>query len=410
LVKPIKSLKKRYQDSLRAQTITEESPGTILKDFATLLDFIGPEGIETSGKYGFLPLRLLPELNARLRKPVALDLKRPQQKSYPPIHGLYLLLRASGLAYVQRRGKKDSLQLDQQGLASWYDLNPTERYFTLLETWMLRADPSILGERGLFASGDVRNWQGFFQRYPDQSLQVAGNKAAESSFPYTPTFCTLALLDLFGIVTVEYAKPEPGKGCRVARVEHTGFGDAMTHLLFKGGFFFDLSSAELEDDEEPDKLRARLAPFFPEWRHRLVLSKPERVPGVYIFKASLGSIWARIAVPSESTLDELSTCILNAYEFDFDHLYQFSYANRFGIVERVNHPYMDESPWTDEVAIGDLGLKPGAVMTYLYDFGDNWEFEVLLERIEPLDTTIQRGKLLEFHGESPSQYGDFDEE
>ncbi len=39
-------------------------------------------------------------MNERLSEPIQLDLKRPQQKSYPPINGLYLLLRASGLGQI----------------------------------------------------------------------------------------------------------------------------------------------------------------------------------------------------------------------------------------------------------------------------------------------------------------------
>jgi hypothetical protein len=105
-------------------------------------------------------------------------------------------------------------------------------------------------------------------------------------------------------------------------------------------------------------------------------------------------------------MDNLSSAILNAYKFDFDHLYCFSYTNRYGSREEINHPYMDEPPFADAVIIEDLGLTPGKVMTYLYDFGDNWKFTVLLERIEPVDKKLKQPKLLEFHGKRPSQYGD----
>jgi len=408
LAEQTQPLEQRYQDILQAQTITEDSPGTILKDFATLLDFIGSEDMETSGKYHFLPMRLLSKLNARLSKPVVLDFKRPQQKSYPPIHGLYLLLRASGLAYVQQRGKKSYLQLDEQGLASWHSLNPTERYFTLLESWLVRGDPQILGERGYFASGGIRNWPIFFQRFPGRSLQVAGNQKVESLLPYEPSLCTLALLELFGIVTLRHAKPEPGKGWRIDRIERTEFGDAMTRVLFGKELISQVLFAEPED-QSADILHTRFAPFFPEWRHHLVLSEPEKLEGIYVFKVSLGSVWARIAIPSDGLLEDLSASILNAYQFDFDHLYCFTYVNRFGIAGHVNHPDMDEPLWADEVTIDDLGLTPGMVMTYRYDFGDNWQFQVLLERVEPPDSTVKQAKLLDLHGKPPSQYGDDDD-
>jgi hypothetical protein len=54
-------------------------------------------------------------------------------------------------------------------------------------------------------------------------------------------------------------------------------------------------------------------------------------------------------------------------------------------------------------------------MTFLFDFGDNWEFELLLEAVEP-DRAVDKVEILETHGEAPEQYlyedddeDDFDE-
>jgi hypothetical protein len=43
-------------------------------------------------------------------------------------------------------------------------------------------------------------------------------------------------------------------------------------------------------------------------------------------------------------------------------------------------------------------------MTYLYDFGDSWRFEVKLERIAPPHPDITQPAFLETCGESPEQY------
>ncbi|MBW2331546.1 MAG: plasmid pRiA4b ORF-3 family protein, partial [Deltaproteobacteria bacterium] len=99
-----------------------------------------------------------------------------------------------------------------------------------------------------------------------------------------------------------------------------------------------------------------------------------------------------------------------AFDFDHDHLYQFSYKNRTGILNRINHPYTDKPPFTDEVLIGDLALKPGTVITYLFDFGDNWEFDVKLERIDPVDHKMKKPVILQSHGDAPEQYPTWDEE
>jgi hypothetical protein len=42
-------------------------------------------------------------------------------------------------------------------------------------------------------------------------------------------------------------------------------------------------------------------------------------------------------------------------------------------------------------------------MTYVFDFGDWWEFDVTLEQIDP-DMQIKKAVLLQAHGESPEQY------
>lgn len=290
-------------------------------------------------------------------------------------------------------------------MSSWNDLNPTERYSSLLESWMLRGNPGILGEHGYFASGSIGRWPDFFQRIPKRGLKISGDKAADSLLRYIPTLCTLALLDLFGMVKVTHAKPEPGKAWQIDRIQRTAFGDAMLRLFQEEEIFLSLMfNTEIEDGISRH-LRDKLIPFFPEWKRNIELSEPEQKEGIYVFKVSLGSTWARIAIPSDHTLHALSASILDAYEFDYDHLYQFTYKNRYGIPTHINHPYMDEPPFASEVTIRDTALTPGALMSYLYDFGDNWQFDVVLESINPRTDSIKYAELMEFHGEAPEQYG-----
>jgi len=42
-------------------------------------------------------------------------------------------------------------------------------------------------------------------------------------------------------------------------------------------------------------------------------------------------------------------------------------------------------------------------MTYLYDFSDQWEFDVSLEQIDP-EMVIEDSVILEPYGEPPEQY------
>ncbi len=80
-----------------------------------------------------------------------------------------------------------------------------------------------------------------------------------------------------------------------------------------------------------------------------------------------------------------------------------------GLEKHVYHPYMDEGPWTSEVRVGDVPLQVGQMMDYNFDFGDNWHFNVVLERIDPPDPALTEPTILESHGEPPDQYPVYDE-
>jgi hypothetical protein len=362
-----------------------------------------------TGEQKLLPLRVLAPLNQKLSRPVELDLKRPQLKSYPPLNGLFLLIRASGLTILDSRGSKPSLLVDEAALASWAGLNPTEKYFTLLEAWFLRGSPAIVGEPASWSwrPHQFGSWSHLLSRIPDQGLALAGQDELIWFLRYQPGLYNLALADLFGLISLEAGPPVPGEGWQLERLARTPLGEAIFHLLID--FFigdFDRMLKYGDESEFPcGELQPLFRPYFPEWQHNLKIPEVEFQAGLFIFTVSLGRIWRQIAIPGQMTLNDLSSAILNAYRFDFDHLYYFSYSNRFGTELKFYHSYMDEGPWAAEVQVGSLPLKPGQTMTYLYDFGDNWQFEVRLERIDPPDPKIKKPVLLESHGKAPQQYG-----
>jgi hypothetical protein len=407
------TLAPEQEQFLRQQTIDETEPGTILRDFQTLLDFVGTDGIEVSSTNNFLPLKSLSEINARCH-PIQIGLKRPQQKSYPHINGLYLLLRASGLSCIERKGKKHILVLDPTALQSWNSLNPTERYFNLLEAWLLWGNEEILGDRATI--GNFSKCLMFWRRIPDKGLKLA-KYADQQRFTYYPGLHNLALLELFGLLSVQSGKPEARKGWRITHLERSPWGNAL--LLFLHSLVANESEQQNQGEFKGLLGQWQLAfqPFFPEWQNNLRIPEPEFQDGLYIFKVSLSrglyateEMWRRIAIPAKLTFNSLSEAILRSVNFDSDHLYCFWYKNRFGWTVRINHPYLEEPPFTNEVCIGDLGLREGKTITYLFDFGDHWEFDVQLERIEPANPKIKKPDILETYGEAPEQYPAWDED
>jgi hypothetical protein len=392
---------------LRQQQIDLEHPGTILRDFETLLDAFGTEGLRSTGKYHLLPMDELFELDARMARPLRPRLERPQQRSFPHLSGLYLLLRATQLAVPKGVGKTSGrLVLDPAVLDSWRSLNFTEQYFNLLEAWLLHGRIAMLGERG-------RGWGGEMAMQATEVWRTIGEKGwkpqGNNRFPFYGLIgsFSLALLELFGLADVERGEPAEGENWRILAVRRAPFGEAIFDTLLT---FERIISWRLEE-EQPGfgAWQPSLQEHFPEWRNNLQFPEPEFRDGVYCFKVKLGSPWRRIAIAADQTLEDLAWAIIKAFRFDGDHLYQFEFQERDGSDLAVAHPAIDDAEMhTGEYSIGYLPLSEGQSMEFLYDFGTSWQFDVKLEKIEPPNRQMRKPRVVESHGKPPKEY-DYDD-
>ena len=260
---------------LQDTVIDENGPGTILHDFEALLAFLRPQDLPVTPRHQ-LPRRVLPAINERLANPLKLGLKRPLQKSYPHVNGLYLLVLASGLVTVGGTSKKPLLVIDDAVYRAWQGLNPSERYFTLLEAWLLRGYPELIGEEG-------RRWYGMpetfshcsrlVRRIPDTGMAIGGDEEIERRLRYRPGWHNLGLLELFGLIAVQHNPPESGKGWRIQRLRRTALGDALIALLH-AQFFDDVDRVRhLRDAQEIPfgVLQPVLQTYFPEWKTTLLV-------------------------------------------------------------------------------------------------------------------------------------------
>ena len=172
----------------------------------------------------------------------------------------------------------------------------------------------------------------------------------------TERSCTLALLELFGLVTVERDEPREGQSWCVTEVRRTPFGDELLQIVFN-----EIERELFARDKRAVEFGAWqpvLRSYFPQWVNNLTIAEPEFRDGTYYFKVSLGKPWRRIAIPAKSDLDDLAECIIRAFDFDGDHLYGFRFVARDGHQLRVEHPEIDDAEVrTDELAIGELPLN-----------------------------------------------------
>lgn len=403
---------------LRNTVISEDEPGSILHDFEAMLAFAQEAPLTLTASLN-PSMKACSALNERVRRKVEHGLTRPTFKSYPHIAGLFLLLRASGLTTVETVGRKSVLVVDPAVLPSWRALTAEERYFALFESWLMRGDPEILGEQSgrFMLNPSYFRWVSFFEQFTSARWHEGD---WTEHLRYFPGFYNLAIMELFGLVAVVDGPVQAGQSWRIADVQLAPWGVALLAALYDNGLLTDFAFwRQLERPEQiaPGVLQPYLKPYRPDWQQTLQLPGAAFQQGMFVFKVSLDKdLWREIFIPGGSMLEDLSNAILDAYDFDNDHLYRFLYATRFGNTAEVNHtmmkdgPFAVEGPYVDEVRIGDLPAQPGFHMTYNYDFGDNWNFDVLLERIDPAEPIGEPYRIGARQGEAPEQYVYYDDD
>ena len=425
---PKEPLSDSSKQLLSQQIFTTNQPNAIVQDFETFIEFLQLHKVEVSANQHAIAPKYLADLNSRLSHPTTIDFQRPSQKSYPYIHGLYLLLRGSAIAQVQLDKKKNILHIDLPLLKSWQELNDTEKYFNLLATWIYYADEDIMSS----GRNALREWWHVFNAWrdlPAKGLNFTNSK--DESWLSRVRLHNLALLNLFGFIEVKDTEPLTGKGWRITNAKPLPFGKAMMELLQKTnwqrGLFLDSDDDLFEPLEEENAMgidvvvqqstpteilqeELQALDLFPDWEKNLQLSESESKDGVFIFKVSLRSAWRKIAIPSHLTLYDFSSAILKAFNFYNDHLHQFTYKDRQGFKQSITHPYSQEPPSTDEVLLRDWQINIGDRITYVFDFGDWWEFNVVLESIDEPHPKLKKAKVIDKKGKAPEQYPDDDDE
>ena len=129
------------------------------------------------------------------------------------------------------------------------------------------------------------------------------------------------------------------------------------------------------------------------------------INNAYVFKVLLKrGLWRRIKIPSNHTLHNLHEAILEAYDFDNDHLYAFFMEGKPWKGTAYWSPQNDCGPYANRIKLKSLNLELKQKFLYLYDFGDEWKFSVQLEAILEEEVSLLKPIVIEKRGESPEQY------
>ncbi len=106
-------------------------------------------------------------------------------------------------------------------------------------------------------------------------------------------------------------------------------------------------------------------------------------------RGSTPRIWRRLMLPGDLTLDAVHTLFQAAMGWSDSHLHRFSPGGEGGydqpyFVTEFDEDEGDEGTREEGVRLDQVLRAPGDRLTYLYDFGDDWEHLVTLESTAPL--------------------------
>ena len=138
---------------------------------------------------------------------------------------------------------------------------------------------------------------------------------------------------------------------------------------------------------------------------------------IQIFRASLGAkVYRDFEILSAKNLYDLAGAIVGVFGFDFDHAFGF-YSKLTGHVFDSPVKYelfadMGESGARSvkRTRIIDAFPAIGAKMTFLFDYGDNWQFRIELIGQSRKEPRVRYPRLLKAIGKAPEQYPDADDE
>ena len=104
-----------------------------------------------------------------------------------------------------------------------------------------------------------------------------------------------------------------------------------------------------------------------------------------VLSVSLGTgCYRHIQIDRGDTLFSLHQAILDSFDFSDDHMHAFFMSNRAwdGESEFIcREGGLDYAQGlTDEVALSDFNLVKGSKFLYIFDFGDEWRFQIKVLR------------------------------
>jgi hypothetical protein len=131
------------------------------------------------------------------------------------------------------------------------------------------------------------------------------------------------------------------------------------------------------------------------------------------------SIWREIELRPHQSLYTLAEIAVQTFGFDLDHAFGFypgSGRNRqkaspkYELFTDIGEPTSDDALGVETVSVATAFPTVGKRMTLLFDYGDEWLFDVELIGVGRTEPHMRYPRLLRQRGDAPEQYPPLDEE
>jgi hypothetical protein len=385
---------------------------TTINEFKKFTDFIEKESPKLSAKLGVMGKKDAYKLNQSLC--YKRDVAGPNytQSQYPVVDLLFSVALGGGL-YVRANDEKGRPALiETSALESYKDLNSYEKYTFLLQTY--------------WAEFDFRKFDSFMIPAVYYFLKrVAAAKKGQRIIKedkYSEIFYGGAAfvqhLRFFGFSEIEEIKGAKGRyedSIRAFIPNELGIS-ISDFLIYEALPFWNSDYPKphrsLKKEVATDKFDVFRKMFADGFVTKTVdLADRFDRSGVYTFKVSLaGDCWRQISVSHRHTLADLHLAIQGAFNFDDDHLYAFyvegdTHTGKPFYCEYAAEDEGEDAKTAEETTIEEMALFKGQKLCYLFDFGDEWLFDVTLIKIDKNAPPLLKPLIVKTKGEPPEQYG-----
>ena len=124
---------------------------------------------------------------------------------------------------------------------------------------------------------------------------------------------------------------------------------------------------------------------------------------IKVYPAGMGrEVYRNIEICGDETLDRLCQIILEAFDFDDEHLYEFCMDNCMYSENSYQSDPEEEDDASTDIALDKLKLNKGQKFWLHYDFGDDWMFTITVHKINEVEESFEprivksKGQILQY--------------